>query len=95
MIDLKGTRSIRDGIGAIARVCACGEAQMHMQDAGVQNPGQNHARLHFGLAKNSKVDRVTVHWPSGVVQEVRGVQSRQVLRIREPEPLLSAEVHSR
>ena len=83
-IDLVGTKSNRDGIGAVVRASAGGVTQMRVQDGGVHERGQNHARLHFGLAKNAKVDKLTVHWPSGTVQELRDVKADQVLRVLEP-----------
>jgi len=85
MIDLEGTRSNRDGIGAIVRITAGGVTQTRVQDGGMHERGQNHARLHFGLAKNAQVDKITVQWPSGVVQELLGVKANQVLRVRENE----------
>ena len=68
MIDLEGTRSNRDGIGSVVSVTAGGVTQMRIQDGGVHHRGQNHSRLHFGLAKHTQVDKITVHWPSGAVQ---------------------------
>ncbi|MEW5965692.1 MAG: CRTAC1 family protein [Pseudomonadota bacterium] len=85
MIDLEGTRSNRDGIGAIVRVTAGGVTQTRVQDGGVHERGQNHSRLHFGLAKHAQVDRIAVQWPSGVVQELHGTKANQVLRVRETE----------
>lgn len=83
MIDLEGTRSNRDGIGAIVRVTAGGVTQTRLQDGGVHHRGQNHARLHFGLAKNTQVDKITVQWPSGLVQELLVTKANQVVKIRE------------
>lgn len=84
MIDLEGTRSNRDGIGAVVRVTAGGVSQMRLQDGGVHHRGQNHARLHFGMGQHAQTDKITVHWPSGAVQELQGVKTNQVLRVREP-----------
>lgn len=84
MIDLEGTRSNRDGIGTIVRVTAGGVTQMRLQDGGIHHRSQNHARLHFGLAKNTQIDKITVQWPSGLVQELQGIKADQVLRIKEP-----------
>lgn len=84
MIDLEGTRSNRDGIGAVVRVTAGGVTQVRVQDGGVHHRSQNHQRLHFGLAGNAKADKVSVHWPSGVAQELLSVQAGQILRVREP-----------
>jgi hypothetical protein len=84
MIDLEGTRSNRDGIGAVVKVTAGGVLQVRLQDGGVHHRGQNHARLHFGLGPHAQADKISVHWPSGAVQELQGVKSNQVLRVREP-----------
>jgi hypothetical protein len=84
MIDLEGTRSNRDGIGAVVKVTAGGVTQTRMQDGGVHHRGQNHARLHFGLAKQAQAEKISVRWPSGAVQELQAVKADQVLRVREP-----------
>jgi hypothetical protein len=83
-MDLEGTTSNRDGIGARVDLTAGGVTQTRVQDGGVHHRGQNHARLHFGLAKNTRIDKIAVHWPSGVVQELTGVGADQILRIKEP-----------
>ena len=83
MIDLEGTRSNRDGIGAVVKVTAGDVTQVRLQDGGVHHRGQNHARLHFGLGKNLHVEKISVHWPSGAVQEVRPTKVDRVLRITE------------
>ena len=83
-IDLEGTKSNRDGIGARVEVLAGGVSQVRIQDGGVHHRGQNHSRLHFGLARHAQAERLTVRWPSGVVQELTAVPANQVLRIREP-----------
>lgn len=83
-IDLEGTKSNRDGIGAVVYVTAGGVTQLRVQDGGVHYGGQNHQRLHFGLAKQTQIDKISVHWPSGTVQELSKVQANQILHVREP-----------
>ena len=82
-IDLEGTVSNRDGIGARVRVTAGGVTQTRIQDGGVHNRGQNHSRLHFGLAHNARVEKIGIQWPNGTMQELRGIGADQVLRIKE------------
>lgn len=84
MVDLEGTATNRDGIGAIVRVTAGGVTQVRVQDEGVHERSQNHSRLHFGLAKNAQIEKITVQWPSGVAQELLAIKPNQVLRIKEP-----------
>jgi len=83
-IDLEGTKSNRDGIGAVVQVAAGGVTQTQVQDGGVHFGGQNFQRLHFGLAKYTQIDKITVHWPSGTLQELSKVASNRILHIREP-----------
>lgn len=85
MIDLQGTRSNRDGIGAIVRVTAGKVTQTRIQDGGVHYRSQNHSRLHFGLAGHTQADTITIHWPSGRIQELKAVKANQVLRVIEPD----------
>jgi Ca2+-binding RTX toxin-like protein len=82
-IDLEGTVSNRDGIGAKVFVTAGGVTQLREQSGGVHRYGQNQQRLHFGLAGNQTIEKIEVKWPSGVTQEITNVASNQVLRIVE------------
>jgi hypothetical protein len=83
-VDLQGTKSNRDGIGARVEVTAGGVTQVRIQDGGIHHRGQNHSRLHFGLGRNASAERIAVRWPSGQVQELEGVGADRVLRIEEP-----------
>jgi len=83
-IDLEGTVSNRDGIGARVYVTAGGITQVRVQDGGVHNRGQNFQRLHFGLAKYTQIEKLKILWPSGVTQELSKVAADQLIRIKEP-----------
>jgi hypothetical protein len=82
-IDLEGTQSNRDGIGAMVYVTAGGVTQMRFQDGGIHHRAQNHSRLHFGLREQSSAERVIVQWPSGIKQELTGVAADRLIRIVE------------
>jgi hypothetical protein len=83
-IDLEGTTSNRDGIGARVRLTAGGVTQTRIQDGGIHHRGQNHSRLHFGLGKNARIDRINIVWPSGTLQELKDIAVDQIVRIKEP-----------
>ncbi len=83
-IDLEGTRSNRDGIGARVEVSTDKITQTRIQDGGIHHRGQNHSRLHFGLAQHQTVSTVVVKWPSGTTQTLQDVPANQILRIIEP-----------
>ncbi len=83
-IDLEGVISNRDGIGAQVFVTAGGVTQLREQSGGIHSAAQNHQRLHFGLADNSKVDEILVKWPNGKEQKIKNVPANQLLHIIEP-----------
>lgn len=65
-VEVVGTQSNRDGIGAVVTVEAGGRRQVRRVEAGSGYASQHSARLHFGLGRDETVDRITVRWPSGL-----------------------------
>jgi len=63
-LDLVGTTSNRDAIGAQIYATAGGVTQYREQNEGYHRWSQNQRRTHFGLADNTTVNLV-VKWPSG------------------------------
>ena len=85
IIETVGAASNRDGIGARITVATGDVQQVREVSAGASSMGQNMLPAHFGLGKASKVDSVTVRWPSGKLQTLSGVSVNQRLTITEPE----------
>jgi len=83
-IDLEGTKSNRDGIGAVVTLTAGGVTQTRVQDGGIHHRGQNEQILHFGLGKHQRVEKISIFWPSGLEQHLQNIDSRQRLHIVEP-----------
>ena len=82
-IDLEGTLSNRDGIGARLFVTSGGVTQLREQGGGMHRDSQNHTRIHFGLGQNSTIESLEVHWPSGIVQEIENIPADQIIRVVE------------
>jgi hypothetical protein len=82
-IDLIGTVSPRDPIGAKVFVTAGGRTQLREQNSGTHRTGQDMRRLHFGLAAAKVVDLLEIRWPSGIVQKLSSVKADQILRVVE------------
>jgi hypothetical protein len=64
-------------------VVAGGLKQLSQRVAGSGYLSQDDWRLHFGLGANARVGKITVTWPSGVVQTLENVPADQVLTVTE------------
>ena len=82
-VKLVGKKSNRDGIGAQVEVVTGGKKQQAERIAGSGYLGQDDDRLHFGLEAASRVERLTVRWPSGTVQTLENVAADRVMTIEE------------
>jgi hypothetical protein len=84
-LDLEGTRSNRDGIGARIRVKALGRTQWrHLTGCSTSVHSCGPKRVHFGLGPAGVIDELEVFWPSGAVQRLDGLAPNRVHRIVEP-----------
>lgn len=84
-LELEGTQSNRDAVGARVTVHARGlRPQVREVQIGQGLGSCNERALHFGLGSVSRVDRVEIHWPSGRRQVLHAVDSNQTLHIAEP-----------
>lgn len=87
-VELTGTQSNRDAVGAMVTIEAGGEKQLRLVSAGSGFASQNSERLYFGLNDKTEIDVLTVRWPSGRVERFktigdRPIESRHVIRITE------------
>jgi hypothetical protein len=82
-LQLRGTRSNRDAIGASVQVGYCGKTQFDTVRNGGSYLSRNDPRLQFGLGACTKVERVTVKWPGGAVQVVNDVPANRYTTIEE------------
>ena len=85
LLHLEGTQSNRSAIGARVTVESAGGIQTEEVRGGGSYLSQHSLRLHFGLGRDSSAD-VSIRWPSGAVQLLRDIASRQVHRIVETRP---------
>ena len=84
-VALRGTRSNRQGIGAIVRVLDDrGRTQSGISSTASSYQSASDARVHFGLGDATTIRRVEVRWPSGTVQVVTDVAVDRIVAIVEP-----------
>jgi tetratricopeptide (TPR) repeat protein len=89
---LEGTRSNRDGVGAVVTITAGGRERRAWRCGGGSFVSASDPRIHFGLA-GDRLERVEVRWPSGRVDRFGSLEVDRVYRLREgdraPTPLQS------
>jgi enediyne biosynthesis protein E4 len=83
-LKLVGTKSNRDGIGARVEVMTGSERWTAERVAGSGYLSQDDGRLHFGLGTASAIDKLTIRWPSGIVQTLVAQPVDRVLTVQEP-----------
>ena len=84
-IKLVGTKGNRDGIGARVRLVAGGATQIREVKSGSSYASGSDIRLLFGLGENQEIERITIVWQSGTIQELERVSPNQLLTIMESE----------
>ena len=85
IVDLIGSRSNRDGVGASLRLVTDEEVQITQKKSTSGYLSQSDPRIHFGLADNTEVTTLEIVWPSGIKQVLEGISANQILEVREPE----------
>jgi hypothetical protein len=80
---LIGTRSNRDGIGAVVRLTSSDGTQSQMLKSGSSYLAANELVLTFGLGQLTKADAVEIRWPSGQVDRLANVNAGQTVAVTE------------
>jgi enediyne biosynthesis protein E4 len=84
-LQLEGTKSNRDGIGATVRLTGeSGRTQFNHATSAVGYASASDKRVHFGLGADRTAREIEIHWPSGARQTLRNVAAQQVLKVKEP-----------
>lgn len=82
-VALEGTKSNRDGIGAVVKVVTANGVQYNHMTTSVGYASSSHGPVHFGLGSETKAKLVEIRWPSGTVQTLQEVQGDRVLNVKE------------
>ncbi len=83
-VQLAGTQSNRDGIGARLILTAGNKRQIREIQSGTSFLSQNSLIAHFGLGQVGKVDELEIRWPSGVVQSISNISADRTITVTEP-----------
>jgi hypothetical protein len=92
-LKLRGTKSNRDGIGAVVRVTSGGDKQSKMLRSGSSYLSQSELVLTFGLGAQTKADAVEVQWPSGQVDKLSNLNAGQTVTVEEGKGVVSQRAY--
>jgi hypothetical protein len=85
LLQLRGTKSNRMGIGAQIRLTTPDGAQQFNQvTTSVGYASSSDSRVHFGLGASKMAQQIDITWPSGIRQTLRNVDGNRVVAIEEP-----------
>jgi enediyne biosynthesis protein E4 len=68
-LELNGTKSNRLALNARVKITAGGTTQIDEIHSGGSYLSQSDLRVHFGLGASTHIDRLEIHWPSGLVED--------------------------
>jgi len=83
MLNLVGTESNRDAIGALVLISAGEKEQVGVRRSTTGYLSQNDHRIHFGIGKAEAVEYIEIKWPSGKIQRLEKLEVNQILTITE------------
>jgi hypothetical protein len=89
-IKLVGGKSNRDGFGAVVEVKAAGQTQRSEVRANSSFESASDPRLHFGVGLATRIDSITVRWPSGKVDQIGSEAVDRELVISEAQGVTSS-----
>jgi enediyne biosynthesis protein E4 len=78
-----GSKSNRDGIGARLKLTVGGKVLIQEVRAGSSYLSQSDLRVHFGMDKAPRADRLEIRWPSGAVDVLQDIEANQILTVTE------------
>jgi hypothetical protein len=88
-VELIGTKSNRDAIGAIVQVFAGDLRQSRMVKGGSSYLSQSELPLTFGLGKRAQIDRLLIQWPGGAAEEYKNLASGHTYKCTESKGIIA------
>lgn len=85
-----GTKSNRDGLGAVVRLTSAGGKQWTMVRTGSSYCSQSEIAPTFGLGADKIVQTLDIEWPSGTKQHFANLPANQVVTVDEAKGIVTA-----
>jgi tetratricopeptide (TPR) repeat protein len=83
VLELEGTRSNRDAVGARVTATVDGRRRRFQRSGGGSFLSASDKRLHLGMGLAERVESIEVRWPSGRIDEYVDLETNRAYRIRE------------
>ena len=83
-VELVGSSSNRDGVGAILQFDLGGQRLVRTRQAGSGYCSCGEERLTIGLGDATRIPRLLIRWPSGAEQVLEDLPVNRFLRLKEP-----------
>jgi hypothetical protein len=94
-IKLVGTKSNRDGIGAVAHLTTGSDKQWQMLRSGSSYLSQSELVLTFGLADKTKADAIEIAWPSGTTDKLSNINADQTITVQEGKGVVNTRAYGK
>lgn len=97
-VELRGTKSNRDGQGALLTATIGGHKFVRHCQTGGSYLSASDKRVHFGLGAANRIDILTIQWPNGHMDTIKNIPANRYTPIQEGGKLLkepvTAKMHS-
>jgi hypothetical protein len=98
-LKLVGTKSNRDGIGAVVRVTSDNnnnkDKQWKMLRSGSSYLSQSELVLTFGLGAQTKADEIDIQWPSGQTDKLSNIAVGQTVTVQEAKGVVASRPYGK
>jgi len=89
-IKLIGTKSNRDGIGAVVKAARGSDTQSQTLRSGSSYLSSSELVLTFGLGAQTQFDAIEIRWPSGQVDHAANVAADQMITVKEDAGIIAS-----
>jgi enediyne biosynthesis protein E4 len=83
-LNLVGTKSNRDAIGARVTISTASGDQFATVTTSSSYQSSSDKRVHFGLGTADSVREIEIRWPSGIRQIIKNAKADQIMTVTEP-----------
>ena len=92
-LQLVGVKSNRAALGAVATLKQGSDKHEQEVRSGDGYISQSDLRLHFGLGKSPKAQKIVIRWPSGLVETLSDLPANQYYVVREGSGVDQSKTH--